>query len=133
MKRLIAIGPLALALALAGVALAQEPARAPAALDRYSGQISLRLKDGRQTTLQVTIRDWIVPNLADVERFPQDGSLFCQLRGGGSLATTLQGESRQRAEGDAWWVPAGTVMGVRTGNDAVVLHTVAVAPVAGAR
>src|SRR4051794_17188651 len=108
MKRLIAISPLALALALAGVALAQEPARAPTRLDRFSGRVSLHLRDGRQATLQVSIRDWIVPNFAQLDRFPEDGSLFCQFRGGGSLTTTLAGEPRQRAQGESWWVPAGT-------------------------
>ena len=93
-------------------------------IERFSGRVQAKRKDGTPVELQVTVRDWIVPNFTRIERFPQEGALVVQLRAGEAI-TVIHGERKTRAVDELWTVPAGTGMELETRNDSVILQTVA--------
>jgi hypothetical protein len=54
---------------------------------------------------------------------PQEGMLLVQLRAG-ELATIINGERRQRLEGEWWTVSPPSAMRLETGDNTVVIDTI---------
>lgn len=73
----------------------------------------------------VTIRQWSIAHGVRVTRFPEDGFLIIQVRGG-HLVTTINGDRRERTDGELFTVPDGTALAVETDRDMAVLEVVAV-------
>ncbi len=93
-------------------------------IDRFIGRLTLKGKSGQPAELQVVVRTWLIPNRQRIDRFPQEGLLIVQLRVG-ELVAIIDGERRSRRPDDFWMVPAGSTMAIETGQDSVVLQTLA--------
>lgn len=93
--------------------------------ERFDGRVTLRMKDGRMRQLSVVIRNWIIDSRQQIPRFPEEGFMIVQLRGG-QLATVIDGKRQERREGEFWTVPVGSSMSVETGNDSATLQTMVV-------
>jgi hypothetical protein len=93
--------------------------------ERFDGRITVRTRDGRVRELHVVIRNWIIDRGHTIPRFPEDGFLLVQLRGG-QVFTVIEGQRLERHEDEFWAVRAGASMLVETGNDSAILQTVAV-------
>ena len=90
-------------------------------VDYFRGRATFR---GRPPA-DVTIRQWSIAGAVRVTRFPEEGFLVIELRGG-QLITTINGERREREDGEIWTVPAGAAMTVETGRDMAILEVLAV-------
>jgi quercetin dioxygenase-like cupin family protein len=93
--------------------------------DRFDGTITLRIKDGQLKTIHVVIRNWIIERGQTIARFPEEGFLIVQLRGG-QVATVIDGQRQERHEDEFWTVPAGSSMSIETGNDSAALQIMVV-------
>jgi len=93
--------------------------------ERFDGTITLRTKDGQVRKLHVVIRNWIIPNRQRIQRFPEEGFIVVQLRGG-ELRTVIDGQRQERSEDEFWTVPAGASMSIETGNESAIIQTMAV-------
>jgi len=95
--------------------------RAP--IERFDTTLSLTARNGQGKTLRVVVRNWIIDSRRTIAAFPERGFMVVELRGG-DLTTVIGGQRQRRSEGEFWSVPAGTPMGVETGNDSAVIQTV---------
>ena len=93
--------------------------------ERFDGTITLRTKDGQVRKLHVVIRNWIIPNRQRIQRFPEEGFIVVQLRGG-ELRTVIDGQRQERSEDEFWTVPAGASMSIETGNESAIIQTMVV-------
>lgn len=93
--------------------------------ERFDGVVTLRTKDGQLRKLHVVIRNWIIPNRQRIQRFPEEGFIVVQLRGG-ELTTVIEGQRQERSEDEFWTVPTGASMSVQTGNESAIIQTMAV-------
>ena len=82
---------------------------------------------GTREPADVTLRHWSIAGSVRLTRFPEDGFLIVELRGG-HLVTVIGGERRERLDGDIWTVPADATMSIETGNDMAVIEVMAVKP-----
>jgi quercetin dioxygenase-like cupin family protein len=89
----------------------------------FNGVLNLKGRDGKEVPLRVTIRRWIMPNKAVVEKFPEEGLVIVQLRAG-SLTTVIGGKREERREGAYWTVRPGEAMSLETGDDSAIIQTV---------
>jgi hypothetical protein len=114
-------------------ALAQEQ-QPPQALRRssvFEGTTRLRTAEpggtARLADIRIQVDDWIINQRQKVEALPLQYStiLIVQVRGG-DVITVIGGQRQHRKEEEYWTVPAGTVMGLETGDDSVTIETVAV-------
>lgn len=96
-----------------------------APIERFDGPVTFRGKDGRPQTVRVVVRNWTIPNRQQIVRFPEEGFLIVQLRGG-QLTTVISGQRQERREDEYWTVPAGVAMSIETGNDTATIQTTAV-------
>ena len=94
-------------------------------LERFSGRVTIRARDGASKEVQVVVRNWIIDNRRKIARFPEQGFLVVQLRGG-EVVTTIDGERRERKSDEFWTVPAGSTMSIETGDDSATLQTIAI-------
>lgn len=90
-------------------------------VDYFRGRATFK---GRGPT-DVTIRQWSIAGGVRITRFPEEGFLVIELRGG-QLITTINRERREREDGEIWTVPAGTAMTIETGRDMAILEVLAV-------
>jgi hypothetical protein len=81
------------------------------------------LRQGARKQIVLSIRNWIVQNRQQILTFPEQGLLVIQVRAG-SLTTIIDGKRQERGVDEFWTVPAGTAMGIETGDDSVVLQVV---------
>lgn len=95
--------------------------RAP--VERFETTLSLTARNGQVKTLRVVVRNWIIDSRRTIAVFPERGFMVVELRGG-DLTTVIGGQRQHRSEGEFWTVPAGTPMGLETGNDSAVIQTV---------
>jgi len=102
-----------------------EAGRVRTPIERFSGPVTVRARDGSSRVAQVVIRNWIIDNRQRIARFPEQGFLLVQLTGG-ELVTIIDGQRRERKSGEFWTVPAGSTMSIETGNDSAALQTVAI-------
>ena len=90
--------------------------------ERFDGTVTLRTKDGQLRKLHVVIRNWIIDRGQTIRRFPEEGFMIVQLRGG-QVTTVIDGQRQERREDEFWTVPGGSSMSVETGNDSAILQT----------
>jgi len=102
-----------------------EGARLRPPIERFSGPVTVRARDGSARVVQVVVRNWIVDNRQKIARFPEEGPVIVQLTGG-ELVTIIGGQRQERKSGEFWTVPAGSTMSLETGNDSAALQTVAI-------
>jgi len=94
--------------------------------ERFTGEVMLKSGEGERP-VTVEIRNWMLGGGLSLPELPipPEGLMIVQLRGG-ELTTVIDGEKRERAEGELWTVPAGVRMGLETTDDSAVLQTVVV-------
>jgi hypothetical protein len=114
-------------------ALAQDQ-QSPQPLRRssvFEGTTRLRTAEpsgtARPADVRIQLDDWIINQRQKVEALPVQYTtlLVVQVRGG-DVTTVIGGQRQHRKEEEYWTVPAGTVMGLETGDDSVTIETVAV-------
>jgi hypothetical protein len=99
--------------------------------DRFDGRVIVRGSQQRPSTagpseIQIALRNWIIPNGQRIERFPEPGFLLVQVRSGEDLVTVIDGQRQLRQVDEFFVVPAGSSMSVETGNDTVIIQTLAI-------
>jgi len=98
-------------------------------IERFEGRASLknaRLLAAGQAEMQMTLRNWTIPNRQRIERFPESGFLIVQVRSGEDVFTVIDGQRQKRATDEFFTVPSGAAFSIETGNDTVVLQTLAI-------
>ena len=98
-------------------------------IDRFDGPTSLsnaRLMATGHAEIQMTLRNWTIPNRQRIERFPEQGFLIIQVRSGEDMFTVIDGQRQKRTVEEFFTVPSGSTMSIETGNDSVVLQTMAI-------
>lgn len=95
-------------------------------IQRFRGQA--RLSTGETTVVEVDVRNWTIGGGARLDALPLpiQGLMVVQLRGG-TLTTIINGNRRERFEGEIWTVPTSVPMGVETEDDSAILQTVVMA------
>ena len=89
----------------------------------FTVEAKLALKGEAEAT--VVVRDWIIHNDSRVERLPEEGMLVVELRSGTRVTVVIDGKREEHYASETWLVPAGKAMGIETGRDSVILHTLA--------
>jgi len=100
-------------------------------VERFDGRASVsnpRLLAVGQAEIQMTLRNWTIPNRQRIERFPETGFLIIQVRSGEDVFTVIDGQRQKRAVEEFFTVPSGSTLSIETGNDSVVLQTLAIKP-----
>jgi len=98
-------------------------------IERFDGRTALKnpsLLAAGQAEIQMTLRNWIIPNRQRVERFPEQGFLIVQVRSGEDMYTVIDGQRRKRTIEEFFTVPSGSDLSIETGNYTVVLQTMAI-------
>ncbi len=111
-------------------ALAQEPRDARRfdptvevkAARSFDGQATV-LRAGAPKSIVLSIRNWIIQNRQQITTFPEQGLLVVHVRAG-TLTTIIDGKRQERGLDEFWTVPAGSTMGIETGDDSVILQVV---------
>jgi hypothetical protein len=100
-------------------------------VERFEGRASVsnaRLLAAGQAEIQMTLRNWTIPNRQRIERFPETGFLIVQVRSGEDVFTVIDGQRQKRTVEEFFTVPSGSTLSIETGNDSVVLQTLAIKP-----
>jgi gentisate 1,2-dioxygenase len=100
-------------------------------IDRFNGRATVRnarLLAAGQAEIQMTLRNWTISNRQRIERFPETGFLIVQVRSGEDMFTVIDGQRQKRAVEEFFTVPSGSTLSIETGNDSVVLQTLAIKP-----
>jgi hypothetical protein len=100
-------------------------------LERFDGRAALKnpkLLAAGQGQIQMTLRNWSIPNRQRIDRFPEQGFLIVQVRSGEDMYTVIDGQRQKRAIDEFFTVPSGSTLSIETGNDTVVLQTMAIKP-----
>jgi hypothetical protein len=98
-------------------------------IERFDGRTALknlRLLAAGQAEIQMTLRNWTIPNRQRIERFPEQGFLIVQVRSGEDVYTVIDGQRQKRTVEEFFTVPSGSNLSIETGNDTVVLQTMAI-------
>jgi hypothetical protein len=98
-------------------------------IERFDGRTALknpRLLAAGQAEIQMTLRNWSIPNRQRIERFPEQGFLIVQVRSGEDMYTVIDGQRQKRTVEEFFTVPSGSNLSIETGNDTVVLQTMAI-------
>jgi hypothetical protein len=98
-------------------------------IERFDGRTTLknpRLLAAGQAEIQMTLRNWTIPNRQRIERFPEQGFLIVQVRSGEDAYTVIDGQRQKRTVEEFFTVPSGSNLSIETGNDTVVLQTMAI-------
>jgi len=125
----------AIVVASATPALAQPAQIQPTASDPYRAlapRVKTTLRFATDLALapggpivQVKVYSWHVAPQQDLSSFPLEGAATLEVRAG-EVEAMVDTKSAPRREGDHLIVPAGSRLGLRTGNDSVTLHGVVV-------
>jgi|GEM_PF-6126958 len=100
-------------------------------IERFDGHAALKnpkLLAAGQGQIQMTLRNWSIPNRQRIDRFPEQGFLIVQVRSGEDMYTVIDGQRQKRAIDEFFTVPSGSTLSIETGNDTVVLQTMAIKP-----
>lgn len=118
----------------AAPASAQEPSTISEA-QRFEGAVEMlppeaqtfAVAPDRMETLEVEIRNITLAGGAKMERIRLKGkaALILQLRGG-ELVTVIDGERRERREGEFWTVSPDQSMAIETEDDSAVVSVIAI-------
>lgn len=130
MSRVTSALGLSLVLVFGSSQLAAQEAREPSypleSDQRFTGEVTYSVADGDRRA-RVEVVNWTIIGGAAVRDFPlRDGAQsVIHVRAGG-LVTVIDGERRERREGEYWTVPPDTRMEVILEDDAAVLQIVSV-------
>jgi hypothetical protein len=100
-------------------------------IERFDGRAALKnpkLLAAGQGQLQMTLRNWSIPNRQRIDKFPEQGFLIVQVRSGEDMYTVIDGQRQKRAIDEFFTVASGSTLSIETGNDTVVLQTLAIKP-----
>ena len=100
-------------------------------IDRFDGRAALKnskLLAAGQGQIQMTLRNWGIPNRQRIDKFPEQGFLIVQVRSGEDMYTVIDGQRQKRAVDEFFTVPSGSTLSIETGNDTVDLQTLAIKP-----
>ena len=100
-------------------------------IERFDGRAALKnpkLLSAGQGQVQMTLRNWSIPNRQRIDKFPEQGFLIVQVRSGEDMYTVIDGQRQKRALDEFFTVPSGSTLSIETGNDTVVLQTMAIKP-----
>jgi hypothetical protein len=100
-------------------------------IERFNNRAALgstRMPAKGAQEVQVTLRNWIIPNRQRVERIAENGFLLVQVRSGEDLTTVINGERRPRKVEEFFTVPAGATLSVETENDSAILQILSINP-----
>ena len=100
-------------------------------IDRFDGRAALKnpkLLAAGQGQIQMTLRNWSIPNRQRIDKFPEQGFLIIQVRSGEDMYTVIDGQRQKRAIDEFFTVSSGSTFSIETGNDTVVLQTMAIKP-----
>ena len=100
-------------------------------IERFDGRTALKnpkLLAAGQGQIQMTLRNWSIPNRQRIDKFPEQGFLIVQVRSGEDMFTVIDGQRQKRAVDEFFTVPSGSTLSIETGNDTVVLQTMAIKP-----
>ena len=100
-------------------------------IERFDGRAALKnpkLLTAGQGQIQMTLRNWSIPNRQRIDKFPEQGFLIVQVRSGEDMYTVIDGQRQKRAIDEFFTVPSGSTLSIETGNDTVVLQTMAIKP-----
>lgn len=100
-------------------------------VDRFDGRASVsnaRLMAAGQAEIRMTLRNWTIPNRQRIVQFPETGFLIVQVRSGEDFFTVIDGQRQKRTVDEFFTVPSGSTLSIETGNDSVVLQTLAIKP-----
>jgi hypothetical protein len=135
-RRIVRAFGAALAWASATAALAQTAQMPPTAADPYRAlapRVKTTLRFVTDLTLapagpivQVKVYTWHLAPQQDLSSFPLEGAATVEVRAGEVEAAVDSAVRASRREGDHLIVPAGSRLGLRTGNDSATLHGVVV-------
>jgi hypothetical protein len=118
-----------LALGSTAVLLAQEqaPVQKPfvTATTRYEGTAAVSVKAAAPVTLQVLRKNYGVVGPKAQITLPETGFMVVHLRIG-RVATTINGERRERTPGEFWTVPAGAQLSIEVIGESASLETFSV-------
>ena len=89
---------------------------------RFEGALKLRMRDGRQKELRVSLRDWSLVGEETAREFPEKGLVIVHLLAG-RVTTIIGNKEQERADGDFWVVPAGMPMKIRVQGEMASLRT----------
>ena len=101
-------------------------------VDRFAGKVGVRSKrltaagGGPTNDLQITLRNWHIPNRQRIEHFPEQGFLIVQVRSGEDVVTVIDGQRQQRKAEEYFTVADGSTLSIETGNDSAIIQTVAI-------
>ena len=77
-------------------------------IERFDGRTALknpRLLAAGQAEIQMTLRNWTIPNRQRIERFPEQGFLIVQVRSGEDVYTVIDGQRQKRTVEEFFTVP----------------------------
>ena len=100
-------------------------------IERFDGRTALKnpkLLAAGQGQIQMTLRNWSIPNRQRIDHFPEQGFLIVQVRSGEDMFTVIDGQRQKRTMDEFFTVPSGSTLSIETGNDTVVLQTLAIKP-----
>ncbi len=98
-------------------------------IERFDGRAALKnpkLLSAGQGQIQMTLRNWSIPNRQRIDKFPETGFLIVQVRSGEDMYTVIDGQRQKRAIDEFFTVSSGSTLSIETGNDTVVLQTLAI-------
>src|SRR5690349_20629429 len=98
-------------------------------IERFDGRAALKnpkLLSAGQGQVQMTLRNWNIPNRQRIDKFPETGFLIVQVRSGEDMYTVIDGQRQKRAIDEFFTVSSGSTLSIETGNDTVVLQTMAI-------
>jgi len=98
-------------------------------IERFDGRAALKnpkLLSAGQGQIQMTLRNWSIPNRQRIDKFPEQGFLIVQVRSGEDMYTVIDGQRQKRAIDEFFTVSSGSTLSIETGNDTVVLQTLAI-------
>jgi len=98
-------------------------------VERFDGRTALKnekLLAAGQAEIQMRLRNWTIPNRQRIDRFPEDGFLIVQVRSGEDMYTVIDGQRQKRTVEEFFTVSSGSTLTIETGNDSVVLQTMAI-------
>ena len=98
-------------------------------IERFTGRAALKnekLLAAGQAEVQMTLRNWTIPNRQRIAPFPEQGFLIVQIRSGEDVFTIIDGQRQKRSVEEFFTVPSGANFSIETGNDTVVLQTMSI-------
>jgi len=104
---------------------AQEAVAPLRPIERFDGRTAWRTKAGTLQAIHVALRNCGIHGRQRIRRFPEQGLMIVQLRGG-EVTTVIDGKEQKRKGGEFWTVPTGSSMSISVTSESASLQTLAV-------